>query len=275
MTERVLFVAPHPGDVVLSCPGHVLAARAAGDEVTILTLFTDGDDPVASDVRRAEDREASRALGVKVVHAGLLDAPARRGHPPTFRALVLTPLPRDEDDLAAVTRTLERHAQNVQATRIVGPLGVGHHVDHRLAHDACRALGADLFYEDQPWALPTHAVRHRLDALGAELAGPCTEEVAAPIERAVHRAALSAAAFAKAYLPSGPERDAVLDEATLAPPPPRQRVPVAVASQLRLGRSALHAAHLALRAHPSQLATVLGGTDALPRQVETLWSFGA
>jgi LmbE family N-acetylglucosaminyl deacetylase len=274
MTERVLFVSPHLGDVPLSCPGHLLEARAAGHRTAILTLFSDGDNAALYEARRAEDREAARVLGADAVHAGLLDAPARRGHPPSYRASFLTVLPRDADDVDAVTRAIARQADDMHATRIVGPLGVGQHVDHRLAHEACRALGASAFYEDQPYALPTHAVRYRFDVLGAEPAGPCSAAVAAPVVRAVHRAALSAAAFANAHLPSGPEREAVLDEATLAPAAPRTRVPVFVASQIRLGRGALRAAHLALRAYPSQLAAVLGGTDALPLEVETLWSFG-
>ena len=105
-------------------------------------------------LRREEDRAYARLLGVNIVHLDLPDA--------VFRDYVgdeqLLGAPRADDptpvaELRAVVRDLRPDRFNV-------PLGVGGHVDHRLARRASMALvrGDDVdptilrFYEDFPYA---------------------------------------------------------------------------------------------------------------------------
>jgi hypothetical protein len=62
-----------------------------------------------------------------------------------------------------------------RAKEVYVPLGVGQHIDHRLAHEACRAAfprgeGRNVFlYEERPEAFVPGAVRVRLSQVGARL----------------------------------------------------------------------------------------------------------
>jgi hypothetical protein len=58
--------------------------------------------------------------------------------------------------------------------RVVAPLGVGNHVDHQIAHAACRGLrGASVrYYEDTPYVLTPFQLPRRLARLDAGVDGP-------------------------------------------------------------------------------------------------------
>jgi LmbE family N-acetylglucosaminyl deacetylase len=154
-----LYLSPHLDDVVLSCPGHLLAQRALGQEVVILTIFsgsTEDHRPQYSR-RKQEDRAAGRVLEAAMVHGDLLDAPFRGyrdfesiifGHP-------------DSPDLNAL---LEQAVATLRPSLVCSPLGVGGHVDHRLVYEAALSLDHEntLFYEDRPYAFVNEAVALRL-----------------------------------------------------------------------------------------------------------------
>jgi LmbE family N-acetylglucosaminyl deacetylase len=290
-----LFVSPHLDDVVLSCPGHVLDERAAGARVLIATLFTDGADRDAYALRRDEDRRAAALLGVDCLHLGLLDAPSRRGHPAGFRALILEtgpgegpfdpprrkppggarrlprefePRPGDGRDRRAVAAVLDELVTATGATRLYAPLGVGEHIDHRLAFAAARDRGGALrCYEDRPYASVAGAVEARLRTIGAS--------PAPTVDVATYRAALERAPFVRAWLPDPVERAACLDElerrfAREAP----DRIALAPA-ELALDAAAVARARAAMAAYHSQLADLFGPdgvppADALDR--ERIWT---
>lgn len=173
-----LYVSPHLDDVALSCPASVLADRKAGRRALVLTLFTsDSADPEqASSTCRDRWTEEACALdgfGADGMLAGLPDAPWRA--PSTYRSFNAIVFGRDPADLGVLGRASELIGRLVRltgATTVVAPLGVGEHIDHRLAHEACRVASADFraahlcFYEDRPYSLVTHATRLRLAALG-------------------------------------------------------------------------------------------------------------
>lgn len=179
-----LYVSPHIDDVTLSCPGHVLADRRAGRRALVLTLFsTDVPDlALASQPYRdrwAEEERALDALGADGVLAGLPDAPWRS--PQAYGNFSGIVFGRDPNDLGAVGRAAElvaRLVRRTRATRVLAPLGVGEHIDHRLAHEAARIAAADFrtatlrFYEDRPYASVPHATRLRLAALGLRSDAP-------------------------------------------------------------------------------------------------------
>jgi hypothetical protein len=75
---------------------------------------------------------------------------------------------------------------------VVAPLGVGGHVDHQVAHAACRALtGADVrYYEDTPYVLTPYQLPRRLARLDAVADG----ERDPTLQRGSVRAELGAAA---------------------------------------------------------------------------------
>lgn len=173
-----LYVSPHLDDVALSCPASVLADRLEGRRALVLTLFTsDNVDPeqVSSTCRDRWEEEARAldAFGADGILAGLLDAPWRA--PSTYRGFNEIVFGRDPGDIGVLGRAAEliaRLVRRTRVTRVVAPLGVGEHVDHRLAHEAVRVAAADFrtadvcFFEDRPYALVTHATRLRLAALG-------------------------------------------------------------------------------------------------------------
>jgi LmbE family N-acetylglucosaminyl deacetylase len=183
---RILFVSPHPDDAALSCGGLILRLREAGDEVTILTIFSAygrldrltpyqrlalgfGEDggpndggpndrvPTPSQVmelRRDEDRAYARRVGAALIHLDLPDAVFRNyvGD----EELMGEPKPGDPAPVAELA-TVNR---DLRPERVYLPMAVGSHVDHRLARRAGIALSetgeldaeAVRFYEDFPYA---------------------------------------------------------------------------------------------------------------------------
>lgn len=166
-----LFVSPHLDDVVLSCAGR-LVEIAEHERVVVATLFTRGDarSERAYRVRRDEDRAALSAIGAAAVHLGLVDAPFRLGLRFRFEDLALGPPPSEADVNAARTALaplFDEHAPDGAWF----PLGVGGHVDHRVAF-ACHALagGTARFYVDRPYAFSRALWRlRRLELEGGRL----------------------------------------------------------------------------------------------------------
>lgn len=152
-----LYVAPHADDVLLSCAARRASERAQGLRTLVLVLFG----PV---------REDEETLG-----AGLPEATARSDYYASFRARSFGRDPGDGPWLERLTELLADAGHRTRARQVYAPLGVGGHVDHRLAHEAAlRALhsgeGRNVFlYEERPEAFVTGAVRMRLGEIGARL----------------------------------------------------------------------------------------------------------
>ena len=195
-----VFVSPHPDDAALSCGGLIAKLGDRGEPVTILTVFSGpgtgdrltpyqrlalgfgskekwqpGDDAGLTDaaagavptpervmaVRRAEDESFARFVGASVVFLNRPDA-VFRGY--QGDAELLGEPRRDDqppiDGLRAALAGLSPAGLGPNALYL--PLGIGGHVDHRLARRAGVALLAEaaspyldraLFYEDFPYAL--------------------------------------------------------------------------------------------------------------------------
>jgi len=167
-----VYLSPHLDDAILSCGGRIARECAAGERIVVLTLFT-ADEPATPPspfaatlarwwslppgevmrARRREDLEACARLGCRPEHAGLVEAPYRldpAGRPlyASLDALYGTLAEAEEpsvERLAARLAALDAH-------RIVAPLGVGGHVDHRLVRRAAERARPDaLFYEEFPY----------------------------------------------------------------------------------------------------------------------------
>jgi LmbE family N-acetylglucosaminyl deacetylase len=217
--RRTIYLSPHLDDAVLSCGGQIAAATRSGDTVEIVTLFA-GDEPGPSKppasplvtkiydlwklrpgevmaTRRREDLAAAGELATGIDHWELQEAIHRRD-PRTGDALYPTlerlfgPIAPTEEPLVArlAERLGERFAGAAggsRAARIVAPLGVGGHVDHRIVRAAAeRAFGAALlYYEEFPyivwkfWALRRAGISGRSwEAIAQRLA---PEDVAARV----------------------------------------------------------------------------------------------
>jgi LmbE family N-acetylglucosaminyl deacetylase len=259
-----LVVSPHLDDAVLSIPGFIRSYIRHGQPVVVLTVCSDGDSTHIT--RRAEDLAALTILGATPLHLGLLDAPQRRSVPPSFRDLILGE--PDPDDLAAVTRPLVDRITAVAPTRVLLPLGVGEHLDHRIVHAIHPHLTAPIgFYEDHPYARIEHATDARLLRLGATVDGRhCT-----PTPTAVDEFLASARSspHIRAYLPAS-EREACLRAAAAplrCPAPP---------TGLDLQRERQHfspairrLAIAAVQAYTSQLGDLFGDLDIASTFPET------
>lgn len=169
-----LFLSPHLDDAVLSCGGMIYDRVQAGDSVTILTVCA-GDPPESPfsplalslharwgnlpdivDVRRREDLAACQVVGAAAAHLDIPDCIYRR-NPQTGGALVSTnddlfqPLPQFEFPLGE--RVTEKLSDFIpKSGRVVCPLALGGHIDHRLTRRAAERLGLPLlYYADYPY----------------------------------------------------------------------------------------------------------------------------
>lgn len=178
---RWIFLSPHLDDAALSCGGQIAAATRAGVPVEIVTIFA-GDEPGPGEpnasplvekiydlwqlqagevmaTRRREDLAACRELAAEALHWELQEAIHRRDSSrgealyPTLECLFGAVAPQEEELVASLARRLAALPGIGKGTSVVAPLGVGGHVDHRIARRAAeRAFGADLlYYEEFPY----------------------------------------------------------------------------------------------------------------------------
>lgn len=204
------YLAPHADDVVLSCAGSVAADVAAGRAVTLLTVFLSGADEA---VRRAEDQAAAAALGCAWACLELPDAPERpeiRGRLGLFARYGQAHLGITNEVVSRLRARLDAGAATAGGGVVLrAPLAVGGHIDHRVVHEAARALaferGADTtlsFYEDQPYSLAPFSLARRLDALElTPAAGVRLPRGTFRAERAAYRDHLRALPAGRAMLP--------------------------------------------------------------------------
>ena len=163
-----LYVSPHDDDVLLSCGARLLADAARGLRILVVTVFGEGGRPwpevgalASADVRRTS--------------LGLPDARRRSDYYSSFQALVEGR--RDDDDrwVTQIAQALGEIAHRSKASQVYMPLGVGSHIDHRVAHEASLrgfqgGEGRNVFlYEERPEAFVRGAVRLRLGQVGARL----------------------------------------------------------------------------------------------------------
>lgn len=197
-----LFLSPHLDDVAFSCAGTLARLQECGWQARVLTIFTASvesprgfalecqrDKGLADDVdymslRRAEDTEFGRILGVPIEHWPLREAPHRgyNSAPDLFAGM-------HQDD--EIWRDIAARLQVLEAPDLVfAPQGLGNHVDHLQVIRAVREVGWEnktLWYRDtpyairQPFARPSELLRTELieravgigKYLGRKILGAC------------------------------------------------------------------------------------------------------
>ena len=161
-----LYISPHGDDVALSCAARLMADRAAGAAILVVT-------PFGSAARPAE--EALATLGAEARDLALPRAETRDPFYASFRSRAYGEAPGDAIWVSRIADALAEIARRFRPTEVYAPLGVGGHIDHRLCHEAALRVfeGTDgrnlFFYEERPEALVRGAVRIRLAGLGAQL----------------------------------------------------------------------------------------------------------
>jgi LmbE family N-acetylglucosaminyl deacetylase len=188
----VLVLSAHLDDAILSC-GALLTTLARQAPVTVATVFTEagppphtwaaraflrqctiGDAAELYEARRQEDIDVLTGLGVAHVHLGAPDALFRRREVGPAAARVGRAVPEvvhryptfrfdiDKGRVARGDRALldrldaERRelADRIDAALVLGPVGVGRHVDHLLTRTlAERQPQPTVLYADFPYVL--------------------------------------------------------------------------------------------------------------------------
>ncbi len=171
-----VFLSPHADDIAFSCAGHLASQLAASPDrpaadVVLVTVFLSG--PQA-ETRRREDEKAAQLLGCQYRCLELPDALDR----PEVRGSLDLFMPFGPPHLGITNEVLSRLLPWLpRSTTLYAPLGVGGHIDHRITHEAARAMAYQVgptlrlaFYEDLPYALARYSLGRRLAALGVESA---------------------------------------------------------------------------------------------------------
>jgi len=174
-TMRWIYLSPHLDDAVLSCGGLIFEQARQGLQPEIWTIFA-GDAPDGplsplalrchSDwgipdphqlvaARRDEDLAAAAILGADTAHFGLPDCIYRRdaNGELLYTEEVFVPIhPFDSGLDADIAGALV--AELTPDDRVVAPLAVGDHLDHRLVRMAAERLQRPLsFYADIPYMI--------------------------------------------------------------------------------------------------------------------------
>ncbi len=176
---HVVAVSPHLDDAAFSAGGTLARQRREGTRVTVLTCFTGNvarptgfalacqldkglDEHVDyMALRRTEDEAACAVIDADVCHLPFLEAPHRGydGAPALFAD-------RRADDMVAdqLGEMLGQRLRALAPDLVLGPLGLGDHVDHHIVRDVLLAECTTdlLLWEDWPYldraevAHPTH-----------------------------------------------------------------------------------------------------------------------
>lgn len=179
----LVVLSPHLDDAVLSLGADIAERVRAGEPVAVWTTFTAAPAPgtVPSGLRRFADYSAriaedGRALALLGAGSRRLDLPERVWRTPPARGLgAAFRTPPDATGFEQLARLEEvaGEALGRPGTRVLAPLGIGHHVDHlevavAVLRTALRLGATDRvgFYEDF-YAL-SNGARRRHPVTGAD-----------------------------------------------------------------------------------------------------------
>lgn len=171
-----IYLSPHLDDVALSCGGLVWTQATGGDKVSIWTICAGDQSPGelssfaesihqrweitarAPEKRRSEDRLSCQRLGASPSYFSVPDGIYRRSPTDgtwfydTDEALFGELNPQEASLIMDIR--LELLKALPQNFRLVCPLAVGGHVDHRLVKAAAQSLDLSLwYYADYPYVI--------------------------------------------------------------------------------------------------------------------------
>tara|TARA_B110001454_G_scaffold219179_1_gene250770 strand:- start:57628 stop:58401 length:774 start_codon:yes stop_codon:yes gene_type:complete len=143
---RVVFLSPHLDDAIFSCAGRIQQCVDQGDDVEIVTVFSEGNRD-----RINEDFKATRILGCTQRLLGFEDAPIRRGS----SDVLFQNISEEAQTIKQLIDELRRLKNEIpKAVKIYSPLGIGWHIDHLITFEAAIKTFSDFdleFYEDSPY----------------------------------------------------------------------------------------------------------------------------
>ena len=163
---RWIYISPHLDDAVLSTGGFLYEQAQAGIPAEIWTIVCGFPQPreltslaqvmhfqwgtgtaeETVNLRRAEDDEAARIVGVKPIHFDVPDCIYRRGPDgePLYSDIFVQP---HEAETHLPDQIAQIIAPRLQADdQVICQLGIGGHVDHILVRQAAERLNRPLWY---------------------------------------------------------------------------------------------------------------------------------
>jgi LmbE family N-acetylglucosaminyl deacetylase len=169
--KTVLVLSSHLDDAAFSV-GPLLAELRVKARVVVATVFTKSipnpegfaltcqlDKGLTADVdymhiRRQEDKEWAKKLGVEVVHGPFAEAPHRGYQSAKELFAKILETDRIETDLGV---WLEDLIESLNPEMVLTPLGLGNHVDHQWVRKTAETFVSNLhtlaYYRDQPYAV--------------------------------------------------------------------------------------------------------------------------
>jgi LmbE family N-acetylglucosaminyl deacetylase len=171
-----IYLSPHLDDVALSIGGLLWTQSQAGISVSVWTICA-GDAPAGQfspfaeslqnrwdtgadsmSIRRGEDLESCSLMGAEAVHFNIPDCIYRRSSKNNTllydsEQALWSPVHPDEGPL--INKIAAEMAGKLESDdRVVCPMTLGKHVDHRLTRLAAEHIGIELlFYPDYPYVL--------------------------------------------------------------------------------------------------------------------------
>jgi LmbE family N-acetylglucosaminyl deacetylase len=214
--ERVLAVGAHPDDVELGVAATLLAHRARGDEVTVLTLSR-GATGGAQEVRAEEAQHAARLLDAALLLADLEDTRIPEGNPTI--ALIEQAVAEHRPDIVYVHSRHDHHQdhRNVNAATMIAARGVGRVYGFRspsatIDYRPTRFVPADGLMDRKLAVLAAYASQSGRDYLDEELiraearhwGASAAARYAEPLEVIRERTAADPGPFATVAVPDTP-----------------------------------------------------------------------
>lgn len=172
-----LILSPHLDDAVFSL-GSALCEGAFG-LVQIVNVFSRsrytlrglGNVQEVSSLRRVEDVTAMLTLGISATYLDFPDSSIRAEYFDEAAYMDENLDPASDNIWGQILEALRGEFQAIDYTRVVVPLGVGGHIDHRIVRDCCVALVGNKnkiwFYEDGTYNRPEHMIRSLAQSMGA------------------------------------------------------------------------------------------------------------
>lgn len=145
-------LSPHYDDAVLSCAHHMMKWRREGKRILVVSVFTKNQRD-----REEENRKALDVLGIEGLSLGYPDAPDRFVDPISYSRIVSWPI--EEALLDRLSQDIQGLVSRYEPELVIGPMGLGFHVDHRLTFEAFNRVQfvEKLLYEDKPYSVvPEH-----------------------------------------------------------------------------------------------------------------------
>jgi len=167
---QILVLSPHRDDAAFSIGCAIESWVRAGQEVTMINIFTESAYSPNSTVpctvesvglvRAQEDRTFASALAgpIRILDLNRLDAPLRNPsrYSSTIRCVGELPNEDESEALNLAGQLSQELASLSTETFLLVPLALGNHVDHRVVHASAKLFASKVacfgFYEDLPYA---------------------------------------------------------------------------------------------------------------------------